>query len=164
VELTTTVSEILERKGHEIHAVDPGTSVYDALAHMAEKNVGALLVLDQGHLIGIMSERDYARKIVLAGRLSHGTDVSEIMTPNPICVEADQTIGECMAIMTHRRVRHLPVLEHSELVGIVSIGDVVKAVIAEQEYVIDQLEHYITGRAPSGVARDTATDLGDFVD
>lgn len=164
MELYTTVGEVLERKGREIHAVSPDTSVYDALQLMADKNVGAVLILDDGHLVGIMSERDYARKVVLAGKLSRGTKARDIMTPNPICVETRQTIGECMAIMTHRRVRHLPVLEEGQLVGLVSIGDVVKAVIAEQEYVIEQLEHFITGRPSSGTGRSRGGDLEELVD
>ncbi len=163
MELCTMVGEVLERKGHCVYDVSPDTSVYDALKLMAEKNVGAVLVLDQGHLMGIMSERDYARKVVLAGRLSHGTKVRDIMTPNPICVEVTQTIGEAMAIMTHRRIRHLPVLDKGQLVGLISIGDVVKAVIAEQEYMIEQLERFVTGQ-PMGSSNLAEADLSGLVD
>ena len=163
MELCTTVGEILERKGHLVHAVSPDTSVYDALKLMAARNVGAVLVMDQDHLMGIMSERDYARKVVLAGRLSHGTKTRDIMTPNPICVETSQTIGEAMAIMTHRRIRHLPVLEERRLAGLISIGDVVKAVIAEQEYMIEQLERFVTGQ-PLSSSNLAKSDLSELVD
>jgi CBS domain-containing protein len=163
MELCTMVGEVLERKGHCIHDVSPETSVYDALKLMAEKNVGAVLVLDGDHLMGIMSERDYARKVVLAGRLSHGTKARDIMTPNPICIERSQTIGEAMAIMTHRRIRHLPVLDQGQLVGLISIGDVVKAVIAEQEYMIEQLERFVAGQ-PMGSSNLAESDLSGLVD
>ena len=112
---------------------------------MAEKNIGALLVMDQDQLLGIVSERDYTRNVVLQGRTAQGTQVSEIMTGRPVCVGPEQTTDECMALMTDRRVRHLPVVENDRVVGLVSIGDVVKATISEQKFIIKQLEQYISG-------------------
>ncbi len=140
-----TVRQLLENKGHEIVSAKPDTSVYDALEIMAEHNIGALLVQDAGDLVGIFSERDYARKVVLKGKSSRGTVLGEIMSRKVACVRTDQTIEECMALMTDKRIRHLPVLEDDQLVGVISIGDVVKVVISEQEFLISQLENYITG-------------------
>jgi CBS domain-containing protein len=140
------VSQLLDAKGHEVWSVTPETSVYDALVLMAEKNCGALLVLDANKVMGIFSERDYARKIILKGKASKDTLVEEIMSPQVFFVRPEQTIAECMALMTAKRVRHLPVLEGDHKVaGMISIGDVVKAVISEQEFTIKQLENYITG-------------------
>ncbi len=141
-----TVNELLRDKGHEIWSIEPESTVFAALALMAEKNVGALVVLSDGQLIGIMSERDYARKVVLKGKASRDTPVREIMTANPVCVMITQTVEECIALMTRKRIRHLPVLDGQRLVGVISIGDVVKEVISEQEFMIEQLEHYITGQ------------------
>ncbi len=141
----TTVKQILETKGHEVWSVPPDATVYDALRIMAEKNIGALLVLDAHKLKGIISERDYARKVVLKGKFSRETPVEEIMSTNVVTVRPDHSIEECMALMTDKRIRHLPVLENERLVGIISIGDVVKAYISEQEFTIKQLENYITG-------------------
>jgi len=112
---------------------------------MAEKNIGAVLVFDKGNLAGIMSERDYARKVILHGKEAPTTKVREIMTPRVVCVRTDQKAEECMAIMTDKRVRHLPVIENNQIVGVLSIGDVVKAVISDQVFIIEQLENYITG-------------------
>ncbi|HLF02016.1 MAG TPA: CBS domain-containing protein [Anaerolineales bacterium] len=140
-----TVRELLKTKGRNIWSVNPTETVYDALVVMADRNVGALVVLEEGRLIGILSERDYARKVVLQGKTSRDTLVREIMTENPVCVRPGQSIEECMALMTGKRIRHLPVIEGDELVGVISIGDVVKDIISEQEFVIEQLEHYITG-------------------
>ena len=140
-----TVRELLKTKGRNIWSVNPTETVYDALVVMADRNVGALVVLEEGRLIGILSERDYARKVVLQGKTSRDTLVREIMTENPVCVRPGQSIEECMALMTYKRIRHLPVIEGDELVGVISIGDVVKDIISEQEFVIEQLEHYITG-------------------
>ena len=140
-----TVRHVLDRKGHDVHHIHPDASVLDAIRIMAEHQIGALAVLDGGNLVGIISERDYARKIVLKGRTSPGTPVREIMSTRVICARLDQTVEECMAVMTARAVRHLPVLEHEKLVGIVSIGDMVKSIIADQQFTIDQLEHYIQG-------------------
>jgi len=140
-----TVKDLLKGKGYDIWAVAPDDSVYDALKLMAEKNVGAVLVMDAGTLVGILSERDYARKVDFKGRCPEDTSAQEIMTEKVLWVRPDQTIEECMALMTNKRVRHLPVFEDDQLIGVISIGDVVKAIISEQEFMIGQLEHYITG-------------------
>lgn len=138
------VRELLENKGTEVWSIAPDTSVYDALALMAEKNIGALPVMDKGTLTGILSERDYTRNVVLRGRTAHDTQVRDIMTQRPVCVGPEQTVEECMALMTEKRVRHLPVLDDNRVVGIVSIGDAVKAIISEQQFIIEQLELYIS--------------------
>lgn len=148
-----TVRELLQVKGYDIWSVAPDTSVYHALELMADKNIGAVLVMDSGNLVGILSERDYARKVILKGKSSKDTPVREIMTHDVICVRHDQSNEECMALMTNKRVRHLPVLEHGRLIGIISIGDVVKAIISEQEFMIEQLENYITGSVMTRRAR-----------
>jgi CBS domain-containing protein len=142
-----TVKELLRAKGYHVWSIGPDATVYEALTLMAEKDVGALLVLDSaGQLAGILSERDYARKIVLKGKTSRETPVREIMTERVVWVRPDQTIEECMALMTNKRIRHLPVLEGGRLLGVISIGDVVKDIISEQEFMIEQLENYITGK------------------
>ena len=142
-----TVKELLRVKGYQVWSIGPDATVYEALTLMAEKDVGALLVLDSaGHLVGVLSERDYARKIVLKGKTSRETPVREIMTEKVVWVRPDQTIEECMALMTNKRIRHLPVLEGGRLLGVISIGDVVKDIISEQEFMIEQLENYITGK------------------
>ncbi|GBD88605.1 inosine 5'-monophosphate dehydrogenase [bacterium BMS3Abin03] len=140
-----TIRQILQRKGNQIHSVSPDTTVYDALKLMADKNIGAVLVLDKGKLCGIMSERDYARKVVLHGKISKEIPVREIMSSNVICVEPDQTINNTKAIMINKRIRHLPVMENDELIGLVSIGDIVNAVIDKSNFMIDQLVTYIKG-------------------
>ena len=140
-----TVSMLLESKGNDVWSASPGTTVYDALVLMAEKNVGALLVLEGGRLVGIFSERDYARKVILHGKSSRQTTVGEIMTSKVVYVRPEQTIEQCMALMTDKRIRHLPVLEGDRVIGVISIGDVVKAIISEQEFMIEQLENYIAG-------------------
>ena len=140
-----TVKDILRIKGSDIWSTTPDATVYEALQTMAEKNVGALVVLDADTVVGIMSERDYARKVILHGRSSREIRVREIMTSEVYFVRPEQDIQECMAQMTDKRVRHLPALENDRLVGIISIGDVVKAVIAEHESTIKHLEDYITG-------------------
>lgn len=139
-----TVKQILEEKGYQIWSVSPDDNVYDALKKMAEKNIGALLVLEEENLVGIISERDYARKVVLRGKSSMDTPIKEVMTPRVLYVRIDQSIEDCMALMTDKRIRHLPVFEKDKLVGVISIGDVVKAIISHQEFVIEQLENYIT--------------------
>jgi CBS domain-containing protein len=141
-----TVRELLQAKGYDIWSVAPDDSVYDALKLMADKNVGAVLVTEAGNLVGILSERDYARKVTLKGRTSKDTPVREIMTEKVVYVRPDQTSDECMALMTDKRVRHLPVIENGQLIGIISIGDVVKEIISHQEFMLEQLENYITGR------------------
>ncbi len=138
-----TVSSILELKGHEIISISPGATVYEAIAEMARRGVGALMVLNGRELVGIVSERDYARKVILQGRSSKETLVREIMTPSPITVTPAHTVDQCMRIVTDRRIRHLPVVEEGELRGMVSIGDLVKAMISAQAYTIDQLHAYI---------------------
>ncbi len=145
------VSEILRAKGHEVLTTTPSTLVYDALKLMADKNVGALVVLEAGKVVGVFSERDYARKVILKGKSSRQLPVREIMSSEVVSVKPDHSIEECMEMMTHKRTRHLPVLEGGRLVGLVSIGDVVKAVITEQGSTIKHLEDYITG--PPGVSQ-----------
>ena len=141
-----TVRGLLRDKGSQVYSVAPEASVYDALNLLAEKNLGALVVLTrEGDLAGIVSERDYARKVELLGKTARETPVCEIMTERVVCVRPDQTVEDCMALMTNKRIRHLPVIEGNTLTGIISIGDVVKAIISEQEFMIAQLENYITG-------------------
>ena len=141
-----SVNQVLQTKGHEIWSVTPEILVFDALKLMADKNVGALLVLEGDKLVGIFSERDYARKVILRGKASTDTPVREIMSLQVFYVRPEQTIEECMALMTDRRIRHLPVLENDNVVGVISIGDVVKAIVlSEQKFTIKQLENYITG-------------------
>lgn len=141
----TTVREILRSKGEEVWSVGPDTSVYAALELMAEKDVGAVLVLQEQRVVGIFSERDYARNVVLKGKSSRSTSVRELMSTRVLYVRLDQTIDDCMALITRKRIRHLPVMEAERLVGLVSVGDVVKQIIADREYAIQQLENYITG-------------------
>lgn len=140
-----TVNQCLQRKGRTVWTVGPDDTVYDALQVMADKDIGALLVLNEEKLVGIFSERDYARKVILKGKTSKETPVRDIMTTQVVYVQPGYLIEECMALMTERHVRHLPVLEGKRLVGVISIGDVVKEIISEQQFVIEQLEHYITG-------------------
>jgi CBS domain-containing protein len=141
----TTVRHILDQKGRQVWSVAPGNTVYDAIKMMADKDVGALVVIDGSKVVGIVTERDYARDVFLKGRASPQTLVGEIMARNVVCVKPDKSIEECMAIMSAKRVRHLPVIDNDELLGIVSIGDLVKSIIGEREFVIEQLEQYIRG-------------------
>jgi CBS domain-containing protein len=145
-EIVMNVRQLLQSKGQTVWSTAPGASVYDALQLMAEKNIGALVVMDGERLAGIFSERDYARKVILKGKTSHQLYVSEVMTSNVVSVRPDQTIVDCMELMTDMRVRHLPVLDAGRLVGVISIGDVVKSIISDQKEMIDHLEGYITGR------------------
>ena len=138
-----TVRDLLAGKGDSVYSVTPTATVYEALGVMAEKRIGAVLVLDGNRLVGILSERDYARQVVLKGKTSKDTPVRDIMTSNVFCVSPDRTMEECMAIMTERRCRHLPVLIDGQVRGILSIGDVVKAVISEKQFEIEQLTSYI---------------------
>lgn len=141
----TTVSQLLEGKGSEVASIGPDKSVYDAMQLMAAKNIGALLVLQDGKLAGIVTERDYSRKAYLQDRLAKDIGVSEIMTPQVAYVSPDYTAEDCMALVTEMRIRHLPVLENNSVVGIISIGDLVKDAISGQEFTIHQLERYIHG-------------------
>ncbi len=140
------VKEILAKKGNEIWSVSPNATMFEALQLMADKDIGALLVMEEGKVVGIVSERDYARKVILKGKSSKEIKVSEIMTPDVICASENMQVEEAMAIMSEKKVRHLPVRnEKDELVGIISIGDVVKAIIDEKDYVIVELTRYISG-------------------
>ncbi|MCY3731109.1 MAG: CBS domain-containing protein [Rhodospirillaceae bacterium] len=139
------VDQLLDGKGRDVWSITPDATVYDALGLMAEKRIGALVVLEGEQLAGLFSERDYARKVILQGKSSKGTPVRDIMSRRVLCIGPEQSVQDCMALMTERRIRHLPVVADDRLVGLVSIGDVVKAVIADQEEVIEHLEHYITG-------------------
>lgn len=138
-----TVRNILEKKGNAVHSISPDDSVYDALEILESKNLGSLVVVDKEKLVGIFTERDYARKVVLKGRSSKETIVRDIMSDRPVFVNLHTTIEDCMLLMTDKFIRHLPVLDNGKLVGIVSIGDVVKYIISEKDYIIDNLRHYI---------------------
>ena len=143
----TSVAEILKTKSdHTVQSIAPTDTVRHALQRMADKSIGALLVMDGDALVGIFTERDYARKIALQGRSSVDTRVLEVMTPRVVVVRPDQPSDECMALMTQRRLRHLPVVEGERVVGLISIGDLVKNIISEQQFTIEQLEHYISGQ------------------
>lgn len=141
-----TVRDVLDRKGRHVWAVSPDEPVYRALELMAENRIGALMVLDRDRLVGVVSERDYARKVILAGKSSKDTPIRDIMTSKVYYVTPAHRLDECMALMTDKGVRHFPVLDDQRLDGVISIGDVVKAVIRHQEFLIDQLEHFIMGR------------------
>lgn len=138
-----SLRQLLQAKPPGILSIAPDARVFDALQVMAEKNVGALLVMDGSRLIGIITERDYARKVILQGKSSLDTPVREIMTDKVLCVHPDQSVEECLGLMTDKRVRHLPVIEGDQLIGVLSIGDLVKETISEQQFVIKQLESYI---------------------
>jgi CBS domain-containing protein len=147
--ISGTVRAVLKRKGSEIWSITPNQTVYEAIEKMAEKGVGALLVMSAGKAVGIISERDYARKVILRGQSSRTTLVNEIMTSQVIFAGPDQGVEECMSIMTKNRIRHLPVVEGERVLGIVSIGDLVKWVVSEQEETIEQLQNYITAKYPT---------------
>lgn len=139
------VDQVLREKGPEFWSVTPGATVFKALELMAKQNIGAVLVMEGDLLVGIFSERDYARKVVLEGKSSKDMPVRDIMTSKVVCVRPEQGIDECMALMTNKHVRHLPVIEGDRVVGVISLGDVVKVKISEQEFTISQMEHYISG-------------------
>ncbi|WP_161888104.1 CBS domain-containing protein [Pontibacter russatus] len=140
-----TVRHILQKKGSSAFSIDPNATVYRALELMVERDVGSLLVIDNGRFVGIFTERDYARKVMLKGKSSKDTFIHDIMSEHPISVTPDATVEECMSLMTQRYIRYLPVLEENELVGLISIGDIVKYIIEDQKFIIENLEHYITG-------------------
>ncbi|HKK71202.1 MAG TPA: CBS domain-containing protein [Candidatus Krumholzibacteria bacterium] len=141
--MSRTVRRLLEHKGYAIHAVQPLDTVFRAVEAMAERGIGALLVMEGDRLVGVLSERDYARQVILRGRDSRNTAVGEIMTRDVICVEPDRDIEACMALMTEKRIRHLPVVEQGHVIGVISIGDVVRAAIDDRDFHIQQLENYI---------------------
>jgi CBS domain-containing protein len=142
--MMTTVRQLLDEKGSNVWKIASDANVFDALRLMAEKNVGALLVLDKNKIVGIFSERDYARKVILKGKSSRDITVADIMTQRVVCVRPSHTIEEAMALMTEKHIRHLPVCEGEDLLGMISIGDIVKAMISDREFIIEQLENYIT--------------------
>jgi len=139
------VQDILNTKGHDVFHVRPETTIFEAIQLMADNGIGSLLVMDHDKPIGIVTERDYARKVALEGRSSREALVSEIMSTKVLCVSPERSVEDCMALMTDKRARHLPVVDHKNVIGMISIGDLVKAVIAEQKFMIDQLHDYITG-------------------
>jgi CBS domain-containing protein len=140
------VRNILKEKGNAIYSIAPDQTVYDALEILVEKNIGALMVLDNDTFVGIFTERDYARKVILKGKSSKETLVGEIMSPNPLTIRSDEGLDQCMKLMTNKFIRHLPVVDDGKLVGLVSIGDLVKYIIDEQKFIIENLESYISGQ------------------
>jgi CBS domain-containing protein len=141
-----SVAQVLQSKQHkDVYSISPDALVLDAIKLMAEKGIGALVVMEGKNIVGIVSERDYARKVVLRGRASNETPVRDIMSSPVMYVRSNQTNEECMALMTENRLRHLPIIDHGELIGLISIGDLVKDIISEQKFLIEQLEHYIRG-------------------
>jgi CBS domain-containing protein len=139
-----TVQDVMRTKGNKIYSVAPDTTVFDTLKLMAEKEIGAVLVFHEEQMVGIFSERDYARQVILKGKASKDTPVREVMTSRVAYVRPEQTVDDCMALMTDKKIRHLPVLEGGKVTGVLSIGDVVKAVISEKQFLIEQLENYIS--------------------
>ena len=138
------VREILRSKGGAVFSVEPDITVYEAIEQMCERNIGGLLIVEHEKLVGIFTERDYARKLILKGKSSKETKISELMTSNPITVTPHSSIDDCMNIMTEKRIRHFPVVEDEKLVGVISIGDVVRQIIIDQKSIIEHLENYIT--------------------
>ena len=139
------IKHLLDRKGRHIISIKPEESVLDAIRLMAEKGIGSLVVMEDQELLGIMSERDYARKVIIKGRSSESTAVSEIMTANVFTTSSSETVNDCMSVMTEKKIRHLPVVEDNAVIGMISIGDLVEAIISDQQEEIEQLEHYISG-------------------
>ena len=142
----TTIKQLLDVKGRDVLSIGPDDTVFDAIKKMADNNVGSLVVLDDEHLVGIITERHYARNVFLKGRSSPKTTVRDIMSTRVVCARPEQSVEESMAVMTEKAVRHLPVLEHKRVIGIISIGDLVKSIIENQKFTIEQLEHYISGQ------------------
>ncbi len=140
-----TVKQLLDEKGHDIQSVHPDESVFDAIQKLANANIGSLIVVEDDRPVGIFTERDYARSVILKGKSSPTTPVRDIMTTRVVYAQPDQTVEECMAVMTDKHIRHLPVLDGEKLIGMISIGDLVKSIIAEQKFTIEQLEHFIHG-------------------
>ena len=141
----TTIAQLLNAKGDQIWSVEPKATIFEALEIMSEKEIGALLVMEDGKLAGIFSERDYARKVILKGKSSKETPVGELMTKKVFYIDSQKTINDCMVMMTAKRIRHVPVIEDNQVMGIITIGDVVNQIISEQEVTINHLENYITG-------------------
>ena len=141
----TTVRQLLDQKGRKIWSIHPDATVFDAIAKMAEKDIGSLVVMDRDELVGIITERHYSRNVVLKGKTSPTTPVRDIMERHVVIARPEQSVDQCMALMSEKRVRHLPVFEGKKPIGIVSIGDLVKSIIGDQKFMIDQLEHYIHG-------------------
>ncbi len=139
------ISNLIQGRAGEIWSVSPDDCVYDAVKLLVDKNIGALLVMRQDKLVGVVSERDCARKVLLGDKSAQETRISEIMSPRVVCAKPDHTVDECMALMTEKRIRHLPVIEGEKIISMISLGDLVKSVISEQQHIIDQLEHYISG-------------------
>ena len=139
------IKHLLDRKGRHIISVEPEDSVLDAVKLMAKESIGALAVIKDGELLGIISERDYARKVIIKGRSSESTQVAEIMTANVLTTACSETVNECMSLMTEKKIRHLPVVDDKQVIGMISIGDLVEAIISDQQEEIEQLEHYISG-------------------
>jgi CBS domain-containing protein len=139
-----SLKTVLQGKGHDVWSIGPEASVYDAMQMMADKEVGALVVMEGDSVVGVFSERDYARKVILQGRSSKDTKVKEIMTSRVAYARPEQSVEECMALMTDKRIRHLPVMDGDKMLGVISLGDLVKAIIEEQQHVIEQLEQYIS--------------------
>jgi CBS domain-containing protein len=156
--MEATVSQVLDVKGHSVWHVSPQATVYEALKIMSDKGIGALVVMQEGKVIGIFSERDYARKIVLEGKSSKDTPVADVMTRTVFYVTPWRTVDECMALMTAERLRHLPVIEDGKVVGLVSIGDVVKAIISEQKFAIEELQAFVTEALKDRAAKDRRSD------
>ena len=143
--MSITVKQLLDKKGNEIHAVSPDATVFDAIKLMSERGVGALLVMQDDQLTGVISERDYTRKVILKGRSSSSTTVQEIMTSNIITLAPDNNIDQCMALMNENQIRHLPIVENGRVMGVVTIMDVIKNILSEKEFIIEQMESYIAG-------------------
>ncbi|MBE2205250.1 MAG: CBS domain-containing protein [Chthoniobacterales bacterium] len=149
MEITTPVGLILERKGHQIWSIEPSSTVFEAISLMAQKNIGALPVLKESRLLGMVSERDYTRKVILLGRVSRETRVEDIMTKNVITVSCTESVADCLEVMTKNHVRHLPVMEGERLAGLISIGDLVNWIILAQSNAIEDLERFVTGAYPA---------------